>query len=194
MNRLKRHLSGYGIFQDAMIYFPYEERNGVCLMRILVMSDSHSGLGFMRECIKSLKPNAIIHLGDYYDDGQVIGEENPQIPFYQVPGNCDRYRCPPFAQEILIMPVCGVPLYMTHGHLHQVKMTLSRLILDARASKSAAALYGHTHIPDCHQESDGLWVLNPGSCGSWGGTVGLIETEGSSIKTCKILTLSDLED
>ena len=148
----------------------------------------------MRECIKSVKPDAIVHLGDYYDDGEAMAEENPHIQLYQVPGNCDRYRCPPFAHEILILPVCGVPLYMTHGHRHQVKMTKSMLIRDAKASKAAAALYGHTHIPDCYQEPDGMWVLNPGSCGSWGGTVGLIETEGNQIKNCRILTLSDLED
>lgn len=163
-------------------------------MRILVLSDSHSGLSFMRECVDVLKPNAIVHLGDYYDDAQTIGEEYPHIPLYQVPGNCDRYRCPPFAQEILIMPVCGVPLYMTHGHLHGVKMTTTRLIQDARASKSAAALYGHTHVADCHREEDGLWVLNPGSCGSWGGSAGLIETEDGKIVSCRILGLMDLED
>lgn len=163
-------------------------------MKILVLSDSHSGLAFMRECIKTLKPDAIIHLGDYYDDAQAIGEDYPHIPLYQVPGNCDRYRCPPFARETLIQPVCGVPLYMTHGHLHQVKMTKSFLLRDARASKVSAVLYGHTHVADCHQEDDGLWVLNPGSCGSWGGTVGLIETNNGKIAGCRILGLADLEE
>lgn len=163
-------------------------------MKILVLSDSHSGLQFMRACIDSVKPDAMIHLGDYYDDGQVMAEEYPHIPLFQVPGNCDRYRCPPFAQEILIMPVCGVPLYMTHGHHHQVKMTKSLLLRDARASEAAAALYGHTHVADCHREEDGLWVLNPGSCGSWGGSAGLIETDHEKIVSCRILTLTDLED
>lgn len=163
-------------------------------MKILVLSDSHSGLSFMRECVDTLKPDALIHLGDYYDDAQTLHEEYPHLPLYQVPGNCDRYRCPPFAQEILIQPVCGVPLYVTHGHRHQVKMTTSLLIRDARESKVAAVLYGHTHIPDCHMESDGLWVLNPGSSGSWGGTVGLIETDNGKIVSCKVLGLTDLED
>lgn len=163
-------------------------------MKILVLSDSHSGLAFMRECIKTLKPDAIIHLGDYYDDAQAIGEDYPHIPLYQVPGNCDRYRCPPFARETLIQAVCSVPLYMTHGHLHQVKMTKSFLLRDARASKVSAVLYGHTHVADCHQEDDGLWVLNPGSCGSWGGTVGLIEINNGKIAGCRILGLADLEE
>ena len=163
-------------------------------MKILVLSDSHSALSFMRLCISRVKPDAIVHLGDHYDDAEVIGEEFPQIRMYQVPGNCDRYRCPPTVAEILILPVCGVPLYMTHGHRHQVKMYLGALLRDARASKAAAALYGHTHVPDCHQEPDGLWVLNPGSCGYYGGTAGLIETENGNILRCRILRQEDLEE
>ena len=162
-------------------------------MKILVLSDSHSGMSFMRECINKVRPNALIHLGDHYDDGQTIQEEFPHLMMYQVPGNCDRYRCPPFAQEILIMPVCGVPLYMTHGHLHQVKMTRSRLIADARASKSAAALYGHTHIADCRQDGD-LWIVNPGACNSAEGSFAVIETGDNAIRTCTILRIRDLEE
>ena len=163
-------------------------------MKVLVLSDSHSGLSFMRRCIDRVKPDALIHLGDYFDDGQTMEEEYPHIRIFQVPGNCDRYRCPPFAREILIMPVCGVSLYMTHGHIHKVKQTLGLLLRDARESKVDAVLYGHTHVADCHQEEDGLWVLNPGSCGSWGGSAGLIEISDNKILNCRILRLDDLED
>jgi putative phosphoesterase len=148
----------------------------------------------MRLCISKIKPNAIVHLGDHYDDGQVIAEENPCIPFYQVPGNCDRYRCPPFAQETLVLPVCGVSLYMTHGHNHRVKCGLGALLRDARQCNVQAVLYGHTHQADCHREEDGLWVLNPGSCGSYGGSAGLIETEKNAITACRIIKQADLEE
>ena len=40
-------------------------------MKILVLSDSHSALQFMRQCVESVKPDAIIHLGDFFDDGVV---------------------------------------------------------------------------------------------------------------------------
>ena len=162
-------------------------------MKILVLSDSHSAMSFMRLCVKSVKPDAIVHLGDYYDDAESLSEQYPHIPFYQVPGNCDKYRCPPFAQEILIMPVCGVRLYMTHGHIHRVKQTLSLLMKDARAAQVQAVLYGHTHVADCHREEDGLWVLNPGSCGYYGGSAGLIEVESNKITSCRILQQEDLE-
>lgn len=163
-------------------------------MKILVLSDSHSGLSFARRCISAVKPNAIIHLGDYYDDGEVLHEENGMVPFYQVPGNCDRYRVPPFVPEILIQTVQGVSLYMTHGHRHDVKHRMDKLLADARASKVQAVLYGHTHVANCYQEPDGLWVLNPGSCGSYSGSAALMEVENKQIKACRILRAADLED
>ena len=161
-------------------------------MKILVLSDSHSVLGLMRRFIEKVKPDAVIHLGDHYDDGQTLSQEYPHIQFHQVPGNCDRYRCPSTARTVLCYDVGGARLFMTHGHEHHVKQTLLRLLADARSMGAAAALYGHTHIPDCHREEDGLWVLNPGSCGSWGGSAGIIETADGLILSCRILGISEL--
>lgn len=160
-------------------------------MKILVLSDSHSALSFMRHCIAAVKPNAIVHLGDHFDDGEAMKDEFPGTPFYQVPGNCDRYRCIPGQPEILIYQVCGVNLYMTHGHRHNVKSYLGALLRDARAAKVSAVLYGHTHRADCHQEEDGLWVLNPGSCGYYGGSAGLIEVKDREILSCRLLSEED---
>lgn len=161
-------------------------------MKILVLSDSHATLSFMRRCIEAVKPDAVIHLGDHFDDGAAMKEENPQIPFYQVPGNCDRYRCMPNQPEILIDRVCGVDLYMTHGHKHSVKSYLGALLRDARTAGADAVLYGHTHMADCHREDDGLWVLNPGSCGYFGGSAGFILVEDGEITSCRILKDADL--
>ncbi len=163
-------------------------------MKILVLSDSHSALRFMRACIDAVKPDAIVHLGDYYDDGQTIHELYPSANFYQVPGNCDRYRCPPWASDILIQRVFGVDIYMTHGHRHGVKQYTGKLLSDARASGVQAVLYGHTHVADCRQEADGLWVMNPGSCGYYGGSVGLMEVQNGKITSCRILKEEDLEE
>lgn len=161
-------------------------------MKILVLSDSHSGLGFMRLCIDKVRPDAIIHLGDYYDDAVTIHEEYPNIPMHQVPGNCDRYRCPQWVSEILIQPIGGVRFYMTHGHRHGVKMSTGPLIRAAREAACDAVLYGHTHCKECVYE-DGLWILNPGSCGSYGGTAGLIEIDKGKILRCEIVDAGDLD-
>ena len=53
-------------------------------MKILVLSDSHSALQFMRQCVESVKPDAIIHLGDFFDDGVVIHEENPDLSLIHI--------------------------------------------------------------------------------------------------------------
>ena len=163
-------------------------------MKILVLSDSHAGLSFMRRCIRVVKPDALVHLGDYFDDGEAMAEENPHIRTHQVPGNCDRYRMIRYEPPVRCYPVCGVKLYMTHGHEHHVKTTLCKLLADARSMDAQAVLYGHTHIADCHQEADGLWVFNPGSCGYYGGSAGLIETENGKIVNCRIIRQENLEE
>ena len=162
-------------------------------MKILVLSDSHSGLRFMRDCIKWTRPEAVIHLGDHYDDAQALSQEYPHLVFHQVPGNCDRYRCPMNTPQILSYPIGGVRFYMTHGHCHQVKQGLWSLLPDARKAGAQIVLYGHTHRADCHREADGLWVLNPGSCGSYSGSAGIVEIENNEITACYLITQADME-
>ena len=163
-------------------------------MKILVLSDSHSAMSFMRLCVDAVKPDYLIHLGDHYDDGEVLAETYSHIPMYQVPGNCDRYRCDPSLPEILIPRISGVNIYMTHGHRHKVKQFLELLLRDARASRADVVLYGHTHVANCYQDSEGMWILNPGSCGYFGGSAGLIEAKDGKIVSCRILRQEDLEE
>ena len=141
-------------------------------MNILVLSDSHSALSFMRRCLESVKPDAVVHLGDYFEDAQAMQEEFPGIPFYLVPGNCDRYRCPPGQPEILVERIFGVDFYLTHGHKHSVKAYLGALLRDARACGVQAALYGHTHWRALERGVGGAaTTFNPGSLrddGSYG--------------------------
>ena len=166
---------------------------GWCTVKILVLSDSHSGRSFMRYCIDTVHPECVIHLGDHYEDGAVMAQEYPHIQFYLVPGNCDRYRMESFQPETLSFTVAGVRMYMTHGHLHKVKMGLGALLKAARDNRSEIVLYGHTHRSYCAREEDGLWVMNPGSCGSWGGSVGILEIDDNKISACYIVEQADLE-
>lgn len=161
-------------------------------MKILVLSDSHSTLRLMRSAVQAIKPNAIIHLGDFFDDGEVIHEENMHITYHSVPGNCDKHRMYQFRPETLCYPVCGVKLFMTHGHNHGVKQGLYSLVADAKAANAQAVLFGHTHNALCEQR-DGLWILNPGACNHGGGTVGLIEAENGNILNCRILREEEWE-
>ncbi len=161
-------------------------------MKILVLSDSHAGLSFMRFAIAAVKPRHIIHLGDHFDDAAALVQAYPQIRFHQVPGNCDHCRCDPYQPLVLSYPIEGVKFFMTHGHRQMVKSGTERLLADARASKADAVLYGHTHKAECCRKEDGLWVMNPGACGSYSGSVGVIEVEKEKISACAILTQTEL--
>lgn len=156
-------------------------------MKILVLSDSHSTMHYMRQFVEKICPDVIVHLGDHYDDGQCLSECYPHLILHQVAGNCDRYRCPPSAREMLCYPLGGVMTYMTHGHNQHVKLGLGGLLKDARAMNASLVLFGHTHKPLCIQEPDGLWVLNPGSCGSGAKTAGVVVVEDGKILSCEIL-------
>ncbi|MBQ3214849.1 MAG: metallophosphoesterase [Oscillospiraceae bacterium] len=162
------------------------------MMKLLVLSDSHSALSFMRRCIEALKPDVVAHLGDHYDDGAAMAEEFPHIRFYQVPGNCDRYRCDWSEPQILVPLIGGVRIFITHGHLHGVKSNPYRLINEAKKADAAAVLFGHTHEACCFCK-DNLWVVNPGSCGYYGGSVALIQIEKERISDCRILRQSDIQ-
>ncbi len=163
-------------------------------MRILVLSDSHGSLRFMRRAAEVLRPDAIVHLGDHFEDGEVIAGENPHLYIHQVPGNCDRCALRTPQPERLCYPIGSVTVYMTHGHLQNVKMGLGGLLAEARKLNARAVLYGHTHMPDCHREPDGLWVLNPGACRGSGGSVGLMEIENGEISGCRVIPMAELEE
>ena len=161
-------------------------------MKILVMSDSHSSLRNMRRYISFVKPSHIIHLGDLMEDAQAISEQCPQLRFHMVPGNCDIGFLWSQEPKVLCYDVGGVRLFMTHGHLHGVKSDLTRLIDDARQHGAAAALFGHTHRKHCHQEEDGMWVINPGSCRGDDGSVAVLEVEDGKISACTFLEQADI--
>ena len=160
-------------------------------MKILVLSDSHSSLGFMRACVTRVSPDVIVHLGDHYDDGTALAEENPHIRFYQVPGNCDRFLAAGWQPETLCCSLGGVMCYMTHGHIHSVKSGESRLLTAARGAGAKVVMYGHTHEPICRYEGE-ILVLNPGSCRGYSGSAGLLEIQDNAISSCRILWQEDI--
>ena len=163
-------------------------------MKILVMSDSHSGLRYMRLCVDKVKPDHIIHLGDLYEDAQALQEEYPHLRFHMVPGNCDTYTIRHQYPPVLCYSIGGVRVFMTHGHLHGVKTDLTRLLLDAAQMEAQAVLFGHTHEKKCYKADNGMWILNPGSCRSDHGTVALMEIKDEKISACTILEQTDILD
>ena len=151
-------------------------------MRILVVSDVHGRLDRLREAIlRQPTAGTVIFLGDGLRQAEQAAEEFPDRTFYMVPGNCDfGSELIPIRQETL----GGKRFYFTHGHRHDVKYTLYRLDLAARAAQADVALFGHTHTP-YEEYADGLYLLNPGSLG-YGGTYGYVDIVGGGIRTAVV--------
>ncbi len=139
----------------------------------------------MRFAVERHRPDYAVHLGDYARDAQWLGTRFPELPLISLPGNCDRPR--PGEIQTKLLDFEGVKILMTHGHPYDVKRGLLRLELAAREAGADAALFGHTHRRLC-EELDGLWLLNPGACGEWRPSCGLVEIRDGRVR-CSLLEL-----
>ena len=58
-------------------------------MKAAVFSDTHGNTALMVEAVRRVRPDCIIHLGDYERDTEILRREFPETPLYNVCGNCD---------------------------------------------------------------------------------------------------------
>lgn len=125
-------------------------------MRIVVMSDTHGETNSIDQVRHAVGPvDAVFHCGDSELDTQ---HESLQDAFV-VGGNCDwdsSYSAEVFTE------VNGVKVFMTHGHLWQVKSTLMPLSTRAQELGADVVLFGHTHLLGAELIGNTLFV-NPGS-------------------------------
>lgn len=137
----------------------------------------------MLRAVEQEKPDAVIHLGDHASDAEILLREYPYLPVCRVRGNCDRYEYD--VQDEAVIEWEGVKILVTHGHRYHVKSGLLTLCYAAIQSGAQVALFGHTHIPYC-EESDGLWLLNPGACGRLFPSYGIIEIKNGTVR-CRVM-------
>lgn len=152
-------------------------------MKLLVFSDSHGCLSTMEAAVLRESPVHILHLGDHLRDAEAL-RQRVSVPLTAVPGNCDGLCGDP----VRLLELDGKRIYMTHGHLHGVKMHYQRILYAALEAEADLLLFGHTHRPECFYER-GLWVMNPGACGI-NGTYGVVEITQNEI-TCQVKTLAN---
>ncbi|MGN1306558.1 MAG: metallophosphoesterase family protein [Faecousia sp.] len=150
-------------------------------MKLLVVSDSHRETEHMLLAVRRERPDAVVHLGDHADDADAIEREFPYLPLCRVRGNCDYFENR--APEQALLRWEGVKLLAVHGHRYGVKGGLLRLQYAAKEKEAQVALFGHTHCAYC-EELDGLWLLNPGACGSFMPTYGIVEIQEGAVECC----------
>ena len=130
-------------------------------MRILVLSDTHGDFNRMMKAVTE-QPNAevIIHCGDGEEQVEYLKQNFKDKMVVGVRGNCDWGSMLPATETLRIN---GKTIFITHGHLY-----------NAREAKADILCFGHTHSALSMYE-DGLYVLNPGSCGGYMASYGTID-------------------
>lgn len=152
-------------------------------MRIVVFSDTH---GRISKCISAMerfgKVDMIIHLGDIMRDAEDLKAYFETVPVQAVCGNCE---LPGGNSAEKTFEVCGKKIYMTHGHIYNVKSTLREIADKVKSEGADIGLFGHTH-KSFDGDAYGARLLNPGSCAlpaEGVPTCGIIEIENGRLKT-----------
>ena len=130
-------------------------------MQILVISDSHGKVVPVRTLLDrySSTVQAVFHLGDHAADLLQFQPKYPALNLVAVAGNCDFCTTVP-KELVLTLDTCRILLM--HGHSHNVKANLDRLMYYAQEKEVDACLFGHSHIPVAFSHGS-VFFMNPGS-------------------------------
>lgn len=128
-------------------------------MKILIISDSHGLEEQLFEVMDRHQQDVdlILHCGDSELPHNLFSPYKDKLLI--VRGNCDLDEN---YQEELIFSKNEVNVFLTHGHLYNVKSTLLNLTYRAKETDSNLVCFGHSHIAGCAYE-DGILYINPGS-------------------------------
>lgn len=125
-------------------------------MKLVIMSDTHGDEEII-ERVKSYHPDAdkMIHCGD----SELPHSHSAMQGMERVKGNCDGDSN--YLEEILFQ-VNGECVYVTHGHLYDVKSSPMKLVYRAKELGATIVCFGHSHILGA-EYIDGIFFINPGS-------------------------------
>lgn len=126
-------------------------------MKYLVVSDNHGDRDVLVDLAETYreKVDKLFHCGDSeLDPNDVLWND-----FIVVKGNCD--YDPEFPDTIVEKNETDT-IFMTHGHLANVRSGLTTLALQANQANANIVLFGHTHEIGCEVRANVLY-LNPGS-------------------------------
>lgn len=144
-------------------------------MNVLVVSDSHGDREVLTEIKERYagKMTKMFHCGD----SELAATDEIWDSFVVVGGNMDVDRDYPLTQ---VVTIGEYRFFMTHGHYHDIKFTMSPLIDAAKQAKAQFAFFGHSHQLGV-EKRENILLLNPGS---------ILQPRGRyNIKTYAILTI-----
>ncbi|GAB7388703.1 metallophosphoesterase [Bacillaceae bacterium] len=120
-----------------------------------MMSDSHGLTAEVEAIVRKGRFAQIVHCGDFCCDRS----RKPFSEMILVRGNCDTDTKVPLERTLEWR---GVRIFLTHGHVYEVKSGLLRLKYKALQEDAGIVLFGHTHRALCVEE-EGVLFINPGS-------------------------------
>ncbi|WP_087680376.1 metallophosphoesterase [Kurthia gibsonii] len=125
-------------------------------MKVVVLSDTHGNAEIIEQVYEQEQgANAFFHCGD-----SELSYDDPHFhEMYRVKGNCDFDS--DYVDE-LVVSIGERRIFMTHGHLYNIKMTLTPLDYKAQEVEADIVLFGHSHVLGAQQVGRTLF-LNPGS-------------------------------
>lgn len=125
-------------------------------MKLLIMSDTHGDREIINR-VKKFYPDTevIIHCGD----SELDYKDEIFHQVHGVKGNCDDDA--EFPNDFIIESD-GKRIYVTHGHLYNVKSTLMPLSYRAQEVHADIVCFGHSHVLGAEKIGDTLFI-NPGS-------------------------------
>jgi len=120
--------------------------------KILLMSDTHGNNKFLRKSIKNEDDvNAIIHLGDSYEDLLYNEDMLDDKEIFYVPGFFDSGYIPNTVEHVKLINIMGWKFLMCHS--------LEECIEERK--NADVIFHGHTHRASIFQKDD-QYIINPG--------------------------------
>ncbi|WP_391202304.1 metallophosphoesterase family protein [Psychrobacillus sp. L4] len=125
-------------------------------MKLLLMSDTHGDTKMMEQVMQVHQDvDAVIHCGDSELDFAYFEGKSIHV----VKGNCD--VDPRFPNDVTFQ-VENETIYVTHGHLYQIKSTLMPIYYRAQEVQASVVFFGHSHLLGA-EVNNGILFVNPGS-------------------------------
>ncbi|MFV0558339.1 MAG: YfcE family phosphodiesterase [Enterococcus sp.] len=149
-------------------------------MKYLIVSDNHGDREILVDLVTKYQ-----HEVDYFfhcGDSELASDDELFQRFIGVGGNCD-YG--PGFEDARLVETAVDRIYLTHGHLSDVRFGLTQLLIEAQAADANIVLFGHTHQIGCELLHDKLF-LNPGSISQPRGPIQIpsyviIESDGKNL-------------